>query len=539
MEEETQGPAITDYARGLVRRLWIPVLTVMIGAPLAFGIAYILPPVYSSTARILVESQQIPSELARSTVTASAAERLEIIKQRLLTRQNLIDVIEELDVYAEVEDMPLAEKIIRMRDSVLFENIESTAAQGRRGPVQVTAFTISFRDNRPIRAAQVANEFVTLALEQNIRARAQQATETLDFFEREVERLSAELLATEGELISFKRENAESLPAAVGALREELQSIDQRSYETSQRRLTLAEQRRVLELQLSQVQSGFSTVADAALTPEERQLRALRNTLVQRRAVLSGSHPEIRSLEAQIAALEASVLPIADDATGETVDVEAYQAAELERQIGLVDRQIALMDDQKEVDDIRRSEVVEALRAAPQIEVSLLALERRYDALQAQFANASAKRAEAATGEKLEANRQAERFEVIEQAQVPERPRAPNRILIAAAGTVVSLGLGLGIAVLLELLNRSLRSAQDLERRCRLRAVVVVPYIRTRAEIRRRRVQIAATTMLLFVGVPSLLFLIDQHVTPLSVVAERLYDRLGIDAVIGMIEQRF
>lgn len=536
MEDEPQGPALTDYARGLLRRVWIPILAVMIGAPLAAGIAYILPPVFVSTARILVESQQIPSDLARSTVTASAAERLEIIQQRLLTRQNLIDVIEELDVYAEIPEMSLAGKIDRLRESVTFENIQS-GASGRRGPVQLSAFTISFQDSRPVRAAQVANEFVTLALEQNIRARAEQATETLDFFEREVERLSAELLVTEGELIEFKRENAESLPDGIEARRVELQDISQRLFDNSQRSLTLTEQRLALELQLSQ--GTYAVTAEAALTPEARQLRALRNTLTQRRAVLSGTHPEIRALEAQIAALEAEVRLTAADPVADLPDTAAIGRAELERQIGLIDRQLALIETQTEESERRREELVAAFGSAPQVEMALTALERRHLDLQSQFAVASAKRADAATGEKLEANRQAERFEVIEQAQVPERPEAPNRMLIAAGGTIVSLGLGLGLAVLFELMNRALRSAHDLERRCRLRPVVVVPYIQTRSEIRRRRLRIAAVAALVFIGVPLLLYAVDLYFLPLSVLVERLYDRSGLDAVIEMIDQRF
>ena len=66
---------------------------------LAVGMAYKLPPVYLSTALILVESQQIPSELARSTVTTSAADRLELIEQRLMTRENLLEIIERLVVH--------------------------------------------------------------------------------------------------------------------------------------------------------------------------------------------------------------------------------------------------------------------------------------------------------------------------------------------------------------------------------------------------------------------------------------------------------
>ena len=54
---------------------------VVLGTAVIFAVW--LPPIYRSEARILVESQQIPSELVRSTVTALADERIQVIKQRI------------------------------------------------------------------------------------------------------------------------------------------------------------------------------------------------------------------------------------------------------------------------------------------------------------------------------------------------------------------------------------------------------------------------------------------------------------------------
>ena len=88
---------------GIRRRLPLVFVVALCGVLLSGAIAYLLPPVYQSTARILVESQQIPDDLARSTVTASAAERLQLIEQRLMTRENLLSVAARLDLFLERE----------------------------------------------------------------------------------------------------------------------------------------------------------------------------------------------------------------------------------------------------------------------------------------------------------------------------------------------------------------------------------------------------------------------------------------------------
>ncbi|MEM6934577.1 MAG: Wzz/FepE/Etk N-terminal domain-containing protein, partial [Pseudomonadota bacterium] len=197
-----------------LRELWsmfrrrLPILLVIgtIGASCSAFIAYILPPVYQSQARILVESQQIPSELARSTVTASAAERLQLIQQRLMTRDNLLRLIDDLGLFADRPDLTLSEKIGLIRAATEIEPVELVVDRRRRKFTagQISAFTITITFNNAAEAAKIANEFVTTVLDQNLRARTERASETLTFFEQEEERISGALNALEVEITSYK-----------------------------------------------------------------------------------------------------------------------------------------------------------------------------------------------------------------------------------------------------------------------------------------------------------------------------------------------
>ena len=68
---------ISDYLAILRRRrvqIIVPsALILLISISLAFG----LPPVYQSTATVLIEQQEIPQELVQSTVTGYASERVQ------------------------------------------------------------------------------------------------------------------------------------------------------------------------------------------------------------------------------------------------------------------------------------------------------------------------------------------------------------------------------------------------------------------------------------------------------------------------------
>src|SRR5262245_9855511 len=69
--------------------LLIPFILILVTG---FSIVMLLPAVYLAEGKLLVESQQIPTELVRPTITASAKERIQVIEQRIMTRENLVAI---------------------------------------------------------------------------------------------------------------------------------------------------------------------------------------------------------------------------------------------------------------------------------------------------------------------------------------------------------------------------------------------------------------------------------------------------------------
>src|SRR4051794_15515663 len=73
----------------------------------AVTVATILPPVYTSSASMLVEPQQIPGDLAQTTVPVNPYEQAQIIEQRLMTRANLLALARRIGMY-EGMDPPMS-----------------------------------------------------------------------------------------------------------------------------------------------------------------------------------------------------------------------------------------------------------------------------------------------------------------------------------------------------------------------------------------------------------------------------------------------
>jgi polysaccharide biosynthesis transport protein len=76
---------------------------------------------------------------------------------------------------------------------------------------------------------------------------------------------------------------------------------------------------------------------------------------------------------------------------------------------------------------------------------------------------------------KFELAQQQNNLRVVEPARAPRRPAGPNRPLWTMIGFVFSLTFGVGLALLLEVLDRSIKSADGLSHRLQLPALAVIP----------------------------------------------------------------
>ena len=531
---------ISDVLSMLRRRWLLLAAPFAIGTGLALLVAFILPPVYVSQARILVEAQQIPTELARSTVTAAAAERIQVIQQRLLTRETMLDIARRFDVFRNRPEMTPNEIVAAMTAATTIEQQALGAANRARGrgaePTSVTTMRIAFSADRAQVAAQVANELVNRVLAENLETRSARAASTLAFFNQEVERLSAELAARERAITQFKNENDDALPDSLTFRRGELAGLRERMFAREAELIALQEQKRTLE---QSVQIGQVAVTGRQLTPAEQELDRLRRELAAQRAVYADTHPVMRALSARVAALEAALGGGVAADIAATDGVGGAAAAETLRQIEQIERQIALREQQRAADEARVAELEASIARTPQVEIALGALLRDLETVQVQHQQAVLKRSQAETGERLEVSQQAERFEVIEQPLTPEGPAAPNRPLIAAIGMVGSFGLGGALMVLAELLNRAIRTPRDLERQLQLRPIVAIPYIATPRERRLRRWRFWTAALAVAVVAPLALLAVDRYVRPLPILMGQILDKSGAAQLITLIEQRF
>ena len=336
--EPGSGKSAREYLAALRRHKLQIVAVAAVLAAISIIVAVALPPVYRSSATILVQEQEVPPDLVRSTITSFADERIQVISQQVMTRAVLLQLVDKYDLYEKLRKRMSSEDIVeRMRKDIKLATVNadiSDRSSGRRVNATI-AFTISYDAPQPDDAQNVVNELAALYLNENVKARQQSVAETNSFLAQEADRLAKQIQDIETKLAAFKRRNVGRMPDS-SAVNVQLAERTTSELQRVERELTLLQDRKLsLEAQLAFVKPNASiatgTGGDRVLTPDER-LRALQAQYASISAVYGADHPDVRRLQREIAALKVETgAPGKSDAADQLKKLEAELAALRER----------------------------------------------------------------------------------------------------------------------------------------------------------------------------------------------------------------
>lgn len=494
----------------LKRRLPIMLAFIVVFCAIGVFMAMTLPPKYRANARLLVESPQISSEMAITTVQTSADKQLQIIEQRLMTRANMIDIANKFGVFENGSQMQPDEVFEAMADRV-----DISVSSGNRQ--RATIMTISFEDGDPRVAANIVNELVTLVESESASIRQTEAGETAEFFEGEVERLSEELTRKSAEIVAFKEANKDALPEEQEyRLNRQSQLLERLSL--YQRDLVSQNEQRNRLLAV-----GTASGTTVTLTPDQQRLADLRNELNRLLSIYSETNPRVKIVRSQIAQLQASMAPGGEG----SANIDPMQTM-LELQIADIEGRIEFLTSSIASTESELAELQVAIEKTPENAIRLEALTRDYDNVQSQYNQAVSSLATAKVGESIEIQGRGERVSVIERAIAPNVPSGPNRKLVAGGGVFLGFSVASFFFVVAELLNRTIRRPVDLTRALGIQPLATIPFIESRAQTNRKRIMSFIALTAIIVGVPLMLWALHTFYMPLDLLVANALGLLGL-----------
>jgi len=578
---------LSDFIAAFARRRWVAIITAVLCVIATVLLALLLPAQYRSSGTILIEQQEVPVELVRSTVSAYADQRLQVINQRVMTSQNLLEVIRRYGLYPDRQGKDTREALVaRMREDIALEMINADVIDPRSGsPRKATiAFSVSYTSRVPEHAFKVASELSSLYLSENLTERQRLASNATSFLVEEAERMSRQIAVTETKLADFKLKHADTLPELQSLNRSLLDRTEQDLRAAEMRNMSLEQQRVFIEAQLTEVRPNSMMTTDSGervLSPQDR-LRVLKSALASARARYEPDHPDIARVEREIRGLEAEVgssaqvMPSANElmrnlesARGELAQARDRYSPEhpdvqaLQRRVTTLEAELAslppapatpaplaeppdnpayiqlqtqlsaILNEQKalksRMDQLRGQATIYERQVAtsPQIEKEYRELVRDYESAASKYRELRAKQMEAELGQNLETERKGERFTVIEPPMPPETPFSPNRPMILAMGFILALGITVGLIAVLEMTDGSVRNRRDLTNLLATPPLAVLPFIETSSDRvlrrRRRRYAMVGAAASVLLCIP----LIHLFYRPLDLLWSAVLRRLG------------
>jgi polysaccharide chain length determinant protein (PEP-CTERM system associated) len=455
-------------------------------------------------------------------------EQLQIIEGRLLTRDNLLTIANTMEVVRDQDELSPDEIVAAMR--------AQTTVRRRSGRNEATVMSISYMAPTPEAAAAVVNAYLTQILESDLEYRTGRAENTQQFFEQQVQQLSQNLANASERILVFKNENADALPETLDfRLSERSRILDNLAAIDTDIASLIRQRDQLITLAKMATPSNVGAQNQAQLSPRQQRLVALENELDRALSIYSEQSPRIRIMRAEIARLEASVTADQNAAVASASNEEEATIAEASGNNPLLGAQLSEIDSRVESQRARRVALQQRLEAlsetiarTPANSITLGGLERDFSNIQNEYNTAVNRLGQASTGERIELLSRGQRITVIEPPVVPTEPSKPNRVRLAGAGSVLGILAGLALVVLIEMLQRSPRRAEDIVARFDVMPIATIPYIRSRRQLVVDRSIKILITLAILVGIPAAIYAVHQYYMPLDLVADKVMNRLGV-----------
>ena len=461
-ELSPREPHLSDYLLTLRKHLWL-ILTFMLSVVTIVAIAtFRMQPVYVATARIEIDRQNsniLPFQGVDSYDLMIDTDNYIETQSKILTSETMaLETIRNSGLSA----LPQYSSPNGPSEAVATGNL---ANQNR--PPELGAFLaslsvrrvptsrlldVSFESTDPQLAARIVNAHIETYVQRNFQSQYDSTTRATTWLRDQLEELKIRVQRSEDARIAYERQNQ------IWTL-DDKQNVTSQRFVDANRELTVAQNERVkrqaiLEFAKSgNVDAVPQIQSDAALAEFQRRLT---DTTSQHREALEQfgpNFPKVKRLQAQIEDIQENIQKEKQNII-DTLDSEYRQAVARETMLA------------KEL-DIQKQEVNQM--AGKMVEYNILKREAEankvlYDGLLTKLREAG-----------VSAGLRSSNIRIVDPAMIPSAPSRPAKARNILLALVVGLVGGIGLALMREYMDNTVKTPDDVETLSRLPSLAVVP----------------------------------------------------------------
>jgi len=451
------------YLNGIWKRRWTMVLVAWIVALPGWLVVATMPSIYQSSSRIYVDTSSVLQPLLRGmAVQSNLQTQVELMKQTLLSRPNL-------EAVARKTDYALSATTDAEMETLL------NSIQGRTTILssKQDVFSISFQDVNPQRAHDVVQALLTIFVESNLGQSRKDLDAAEEFIDKQIADYEARLVEAENKLARFKQEHMDvalgdgSYLSRASAATNLLKQLEQDlSVATAQRNLLKQELSRIpATLAAPLTNGGPPDDTEARIVELEAKIRELLSQYTEK-------HPDVVRAQRQLDALlkkqeDARAAPVDPQPPTEAAPGEAYgEPNPVYEQVKL-----RLIEMETQIEDLRQRSAAARKEAdalaskaeeVPQVEAEFQRLNRDYNIIKARHDELLARRESARMSRSRDDIGQQVQYRMIDPPLVANAPIGPNRPLFLNLVLVGAVGAGLGLALVLVVLDTSFATLSEL-----------------------------------------------------------------------------
>jgi polysaccharide biosynthesis transport protein len=487
--ESDEAPSLRDYWQVVTKHKWkiaaCFVAAVMITALIVFSTT----PIYTARAILLIERtehqvvniKQVLSESAGAEETSYYESQYQVLRSRSLAAE--VIKAQRLDKNPEFTNpggdgnfivqlvRQLWDKPVAWLNSLLLPTIPSNS--GNSGdlygvksrlidayagmlevePVKRSRLVkIGISAPSPVLAAEIANAHAEGYVRQGFTLRAQANEGARKFLQTKLEELQARVETSEDALNRFRRRKGIiSLDDKENIVVDRLADLNRRLTEAEAERIGLEAQARLIKRR--DYDSLPAVIGNGLIQNLRAQVVQLESEHAKLAAQFLSGYPRLAQVKAQLEETK-SRLTQQINSVVEGINSAYFAAAGKERALKLQ------MDKQKSDALALKDAAVEYAILARQADTN----KQLYDSILGRYKEIN-----------LAGEIPASNVSILDRAEIPTRPSKPNKRLNLMLGALLGLMGGLGLALLLEHLNNTLRTPEEVERFLRLPNLVVVP----------------------------------------------------------------
>jgi len=469
---ESSQPGLQDLLRIIMRRRWIVLgafLTVLLSSII---FSFRQPNIYEANVSLLVQRDNKPilgmmmeTEQSRNMIN----NQVEIIRSRSLASEAALIL----------KARPDARELGFLADTLLTDNIMfSTTVLSSRTTDIITVIATS---SDPAQAAAIANTVGQAYIARNLSYSRGEFSEVRRFLEVQLPVIEKRLFGGENQLRLFKQTNQ-----VVSLSDESKFLIDKLTGFESQYNLTKVE-RESAEKRLAYLQDQL----------DFQKKNMLENVSQVSSPLASGLRQDLLTLQTQMATMTSQGFPADHPKMKELNKKIENTKSRLKEEISKIVAQknggidpimlseelvVKILDLQVEIETYKAKELaqqrvvdgyLEKLKAIPPKEVELARLTRQFELDDNIYKMLMEKYEEVRISEAGKLGN----VKIIDQAQVPKEPVGPRRKLNILFGGMLGLALGIGLVLLMEYMDTSLKNIHDIEQFLGLPVLGLIPAI--------------------------------------------------------------